>query len=251
MRYIRCALIALWVLALAEPDARPQNPTCTDLEGVPGAMGYQHRSDPARCEGLYQSPVAGESLVLLSLVNRDISYDLKTDKILTLAVPDVTALGASEVSVRARALPLLPYYRMDTSVASAQALEWPLQTVIGRVGLPADNIGVFGWIEKEGTQTFVPVSVFPKGKTPASVDHVIAIFRSTVDIQKVEWRLLAPGATDLSWQVLGGNTPSRVQAGDPIKLSMAKSGHVLSLEVAAKMANSDDWLKIRLRVYVP
>jgi len=74
-----------------------------------------------------------------------------------------------------------------------------------------------------------------------------------VDIQKVQWRLWADGATDqpLSWQLLGGNARNRIQAGDPIKLSMARSSQVLNLEVAARMANSDASLKILLRVYMP
>jgi len=141
-------LVALCVLPLAEPLAPAQNPPCTGLEAVPGAMGYQHRSGSVRCEGLYRSPVAGESLEFLSFVSRSISYDLRTDTILIVAVPDVSQLGASEIAVRARALPLSAYYRMDTSVASAQAIEWPLSAVINPAGLQADSIGIVGWIDK-------------------------------------------------------------------------------------------------------
>jgi hypothetical protein len=73
-------------------------------------MGYQYREGPARCEGLYQSPVAGESLEFLSLASGDISYDLHVDKILVVTIPDVSQFGATQVNIEARALPLGTYY---------------------------------------------------------------------------------------------------------------------------------------------
>jgi hypothetical protein len=253
MRNATFVWFAFSVLFLTAPFAPPQTPPCSDLEAVPGVMGYQHRSASVRCEGLYQSPVAGESLEFLSFVTGDIHYDLANDKVLVVAVPDVGRLGASEVSVRARALPLNTYYRMDTNVTSAKAIEWPLAVVIKPAELNADSIGVVGWIDKEGTRIWVPVSVFPKGKPPASLGSVLTVFRSSVDIQRVQWRQWAEGGTDLpsAWQVLGGANPTGIRAGDPIRFSVARSSQVQNLDIAAKLVNSDDWLKILLRVYVP
>ena len=253
MRYALCVVVALCVSWLATPAALAQGQLCSDLQAVPGPMGYQHRSVPARCEGLYQSPVAGESLEFLSFVRGSIRYDLRTDKVLVVAVPDVSQLEANEVRIRARALPLGTYYRLDTNVATAKAFDWPMNAVIAPARLSADSLGVIGWIEKGGTKIYVPVSVLPQGQSPAPQLPVIALLRSPLDIEEVRWRLWATGTTDRSppWQVLGGETRHTIRAGEPIRLSLDASSPLLNLEIAAKTANSDGWLKILLRVFIP
>ena len=255
MRYAGWAIVALILALLPKASARAQNQPCSTLQAIPGESGYQHRPASDRCEGLYQSPVAGESLEFLSFASGGIRYDLTTDKVLVVAVPDVTRLDATEVSVRARALPLSVYYRMDATVPSAKSIEWPLSAVIIPARLPSDSIGAIGWIEKGGSKTFVPVSVVPKGKSPPPQPQhtAIAVFRSTVDIERVQWRLWATDATNQPhpYHVLIDNAGSTIRAGEPIRLSILGSSQPLNLEIAAKMTNSDEWLKVLLRVFVP
>jgi hypothetical protein len=175
------------------------------------------------------------------------------DKVLVVAVPDVSRLEAIEVHVRARALPLGTYYRMDTTVATAKTIEWPLNAVIVPAELHADSLGVIGWIEKGGTKIYVPVSVLPKGQSPAPPLAVTVLLRSPIDIEKVQWRLWAMGTTEPSppWQGLAGNALNTIRAGEPIKLQLAVSSQLLNLEIAAKIANADEWLKTQLRVFIP
>jgi hypothetical protein len=250
MRYAPCVVVALYVVLLAKPSALAQGQPCNDLQAVPGAIGYQRRSVPERCEGFFQSPVAGESLELLSLVHGSIEYDLQTDNALIVAVPDVGQLEATAVHVRARALPLGTYYRMDATVATAQTLEWPLNAVIAPAKLSANSLGVIGWIEKGATKVYVPVSVRPLGKPPAPQHPAIALLRSLADIEEVQWRLQATGTTAQPppWQVLARNM---IRAGEPVSLPIATSSQLWNLEIAAKMAHSGDWLKTRLRVFIP
>src|SRR5262249_17198120 len=54
------------ILSVSSLPIRVQDPLCHNLQAIPGAIGYQHRLAPDRCEGMYQSPSAGESLELLS-----------------------------------------------------------------------------------------------------------------------------------------------------------------------------------------
>jgi hypothetical protein len=253
MRYAPGVVVALCILLLATLSAPAQGQLCSDLQAVPGAMGYQHRSASARCEGLYQSPVAGERLEFLSFVSGSIHYDLMADKVLVVAVPDVSQLEATEVHVRARALPLSTYYRMDTTVATAKAIEWPLNSVIAPAGLHVDSLGVIGWIEKGVTKIYIPLFVLPKGKSAAPQLPVIALFRSPIDIEKVRWRLWATGTTEQSppWQDLAGHAQNTIRAGEPIRLPIAASSQLLNLEIAAKIANADEWLKTQLRVFIP
>jgi hypothetical protein len=255
MRYALCVVVVFHVLLMAKPSTPAQEQSCKDfnLQAVAGSLGYQHRSAPERCEGLYQSPVAGESLEFLSFVSGSIDYDLKTDKVLVIAVPDVSRLGVAVVRVQVRALPLGTFYRMDTTVNTAKAIEWPLNTVIAPAGLYSNSIGVLGWIEKEGRRIYVPISVLLQGKPLTLPRPVTALLRSPVDIEEVRWRLWATDTMDKlpPWQVLRGNAPNPIRAGEPIRLPIAASSQLMNLEVAVKMANSVKWLKILLRVFLP
>lgn len=252
-RIAPCCLIALWGFLAPEPFAHAQGQPCSDLVAVPGEIGYQYRKAPARCEGVYQSPVMGDSLEILSFVTGSITYDLQLDKILILTAPDVSRITTAQVNVRARALPLGTYYRMDAAVTSAKSIEWPLTSVIVQTGIHSDSIGVLGWIEKDGTRIYVPFSAIPKGKPRGSSGSLAIILRSTLDIEKVQWRLWIEGRANQtpSWQTLGGVTPNAIRAGDPIRLPVDAPSQRLDLEIAAKIANSDDWLKARLPVFIP
>jgi hypothetical protein len=253
MRYASWGKFALCVSLLPRASVLPQSQPCTSVQAAPGASGYQHRSAPDRCEGIYQSPVAGESLEFMSFVVDGISYDLDRDKVLVVTVPDVSRLQATEVSVRVRALPLRVYYRMDVTVASAKAIEWPLNTTISPAGYLADSIGAIGWIEKTESKIYVPITVVPKGKPTPSQRAAVAIFRSTVEIEQVQWRLWATETTKQPppWNMLNSNPRNMIRAGTPIRLPIAGSSQILNLELAAKPANSDTWLKTLLRVFVP
>jgi hypothetical protein len=226
---------------------------CSDLQAVPGTMGYQHRSAPNRCEGLYQSPVAGKSLEFLSFVMGRIDYDLMTDKVLIVAVPDVSRLEATVVHVRARVLPLGTYYRMDAIVATVKAIEWPLNTVIEPAAIHADSLGVIGWIGDEAQKIYVPVSVLPKGKPPTPRGPATALLRSLVDIEEVRWRLWARDTKDqlAPWQVLGGNARDTIRAGEPILITLPIDTTSQNLEIAAKKTNSNEWLKVLWPVFIP
>jgi hypothetical protein len=142
---------------------------------------------------------------------------------------------------------------MDATVASGKSIEWSLSTVIAKAGIPSDSIGVIGWIVKGGAKIYVPVSVLAKGKPPGPSRSPIAILRSTVDIDQVDWRLSVQGMTGPPprWQVLGGNIPSAFRAGDPITFQIDGASQSADLEIAAKMKGSDDWLKIKQAILIP
>src|SRR5258708_4997658 len=48
--------VAAVVLVTARADA-----ACPDLRAIDGKLGYGPRVSPDRCEGMYQSPIAGEA----------------------------------------------------------------------------------------------------------------------------------------------------------------------------------------------
>jgi hypothetical protein len=122
---------------------------------------------------------------------------------------------------------------MNAIVNSAMSVEWPLNTVIAQAGIQADNLGVIGWIDKGGAKIYIPIYVLAKGKSSRPSHSMIAILRSTVDLERVEWRLWPKGMSGKqpAWIVLGGNVPTAVRAGDPIKLQIAAASQRVDLEI--------------------
>src|SRR5258708_39396986 len=104
----RAACAVLITLLPLGSETHAQLPSCSGVQAIAGAMGYQQRSAAPRCEGFYQSPGAGESLEILSLGVGAIAYDLTADQILGIAVPEVIRLEVYLVTVAVLALPAGP-----------------------------------------------------------------------------------------------------------------------------------------------
>jgi hypothetical protein len=246
------ARFALLACLLAFRPSSLSAQACTEVQPISGAVGYQARSGSDRCEGLYRSPAAGESIELLALQNGGIAFDLQNDRILIVSVPDVSRFSTSKVAVRVRALPLGLYYRMDAMVESGGTIDWPITAVVVPAQIHADSLGVVGSIESGGNKVFVPVTISRREKPSPSPlhDSATAVFRSTVDVEQVKWRTYSPTSASVpGYQNVSSQFP--VRAGDPIRLSLPLTPSPVNLEIAAKKTNSDQWMKLVLRVLVP
>jgi len=217
-------------------------------------MGYQPRPNSKRCEGLYEAPVAGETLEFLSFVTGSIKYDLSTDQVLTLEVPDVQPLHATSVDVSARALELGTHYRMDAMVESGKTMDWPLGVVIKPTELQANEVGVLGRITGNGDDIYVPVSVLSNaGSSRRKGGAAVAIFRSTIDIEAIRWRLSTESSrgTGATSSTALANPGGMIRAGQLIRLPISRSPQIQILDVVAKRVDSDEPLLLTLRVFVP
>jgi len=248
LSWVAPLVLLICILGIRLPPLAAQ--ACTEVQPVQGANGYQARSGPDRCEGLYRSPVAGESIALLALQNGDIAFDLQNDRTLVVSVPDVSRFSTSKVAVHVRALPLGLYYRMDATVESGGSIDWPITAVIVPVKIHPDSLGVVGTIESGGNRVFVPVTIFAKGKPSPPHRSATAVFRSTVDVEQVRWRIYSPTSSSVpKYETASSHVP--VRAGDPIRLSVPLTASPVNLEIAVKKTNSDDWMKLLLPVLVP
>ncbi len=243
---VAASLFAVW------SEAFGQIRSCSRLQAVAGAAGYQLRPGDLRCEGFYQSPVAGESLELLSLTAGPINYQVRADGAVHITAPNVGALNAAEVHVQARALPLGTYYLMESSIPSAGLMKWPMAPVLSPARLTPDSIGVTGWVEKDGRRIFVPVLVSePSSPTPGG-KSIIAILRSSIDLDELLWRSWpnAGSGKPPEWKKRG-NGIRTLRAGQPIALELEPGKGVVIVEVAAKAGNSDRWLSLKRQVFEP
>jgi hypothetical protein len=72
---------------------------------------YQPRANPPRCEGMYESPVAGHpEMTLVSLTFGDVDYDLTRDRELNI---HLQAAPEDKTIIQAVGIPERLYYRLD------------------------------------------------------------------------------------------------------------------------------------------
>jgi len=240
------SLFAFWSEALGQVRS------CSPLQAVAGAAGYQLRSGDSRCEGFYQSPVAGASLELLSLTSGPIEYQIRSDGAVHITAPNVGPLNSAEIQVQARALPLGTYYLMESSVPSAGSMKWPMGPVLAPAKLTPDSIGVTGWVEKDEGRILVPVLVSERPSPTASKRSIIAILRSSIDLDELHWRswLNTSSGKPPEWKKRGEGARA-LRAGQPIELELEPGKGVRVVEVVAKVSNSDRWLPLKRQVFEP
>jgi hypothetical protein len=221
-----------------------------------GGIGYSLREPDVRCEGLYESSVRAPGLEVVSLLYERPRFDLEQhDRILVVA-PDISGFVADPVKVRAVALPLKTYYRMDAVMPERGPLIWPVKDVLGPAGFATEQIGVFGWVGDEVDKLFVPLWVLPADHVPVGDGEQSGVqtaspellVRLANDAETVLWRYQENEKTS-EWAIVGGGT---VSAGRTVRLLLPPGpAGQLQIDVVAKRPDSDDWSTLRLDVVRP
>lgn len=249
--YVLCA--AAWLTgsvggALAQNTAAEG--ICDSLRPVSSALGYKVRQPSVRCEGLYESTVRAVGLEVVSFVSEPLEFDLQRDEVIEIIGPDLSAVAGGRdmpLRVRAVALPLKTYYRMDAVLGSNARVDWPVADVLRPAGLEASQIGLFGWLGTEADKTFVPVRVARSGASGIEVstprNEAMLYLRVTSDAEEVLWRR-REGDTVSEWHPAGGG---RLRAGQTtiVRLEAGDAPEV-GIDIAAKPIASDSWTSLRL-----
>jgi hypothetical protein len=231
-------------------SASAEDPRCDELTPLRGSeSGYRSRGN--RCEGLYVAAAGSRSLVVKSFTLGRLRFDLASATPLEITAPDQKWWP---VNVRAVAIPLTTYYRMDATLAPGATLHWPLKDVLAPEGLTDSRIGVFGWRGGGGSlengQLF-PLRVTAHGIGPTSQTPLL-IIQASFDAQKVKWRWSANDARCAEFGSWKDAIPGPVAAGWPIAIDLAKlPAGVHCLEAVAQSASTTDWLPLRVRVNIP
>ena len=177
------------------------------------------------------------------------------DRIRVIA-PAVGELVSEPVRVRAVALPLKTYYRMDAVLPEEGPLIWPLKDVLAPAGLVAEQIGVFGWSGSEIDKVFVPVRLLAAddvagagseqgGEQAPSAELLV---RLANDAEKVLWRY-KEGQKTSDWMAAAAGD---VAAGRTVVLSLPPGPATrLQIDVIAKRPDGDEWSSLRLEVVRP
>ena len=257
-RGFRPLLLVAWTAQAVVGSAGALAQVCDErLRPEPSSgFGYALREADVRCEGLYESSVRAPGLEVVSFLYERLRFELGDQRTMKVVAPDSSGLLAEPVKVRAVALPLKTYYRMDAVIPESGALVWPVDEVLGPARFSAEQIGVFGWIGDEADRVLVPLRVLaaddaqagalePGGGPGAPPDLLV---RLANDAETVLWRY-REGQETSAW--LSG-ADGAVAAGRTVRLSLPPGPPAqLRVEVMAKRPDSDEWSSLRLDVIRP
>ena len=241
------------VMSGIEPTAA-QAPVCASILAVAGPMGYQHRPNADRCEGLYQQEVVG-SLEFLSLVTGPISYNLEIDRTLVVSVPRLSQFPNAQIFLGARALRPGTHYRMDAAVGSTGTFKWPLDAVIRPMGLSSDTVGVVAWLNADLGKYYIPVSVAAENATASTEPRFpVMLLRSSLDIETLNWRWWPEGggARPSNWMKVGDITQSPIRAGQLTKIAFKdQSSGTIIVQIAPRYTVLDQIQLMQIRIIMP
>ena len=233
-------------------EALGQIRSCSRLQAVAGAAGYQLRPEICGARGSTSLPSPERALNFLSLTSGPVDYQLRDNGSVRITAPNVGALNSAEIQVQAKALPLGTYYLMESSIPSAGLMKWPMAAVLAPARLTPDSIGVVGWVDRDENGILVPVSVSERAPPTASRKSIIAIVRSSIDLDELLWRSWRNASSEKTpeWKKRGDATRA-VRAGQPIELELEPGKGVRTVQIAAKVSNSDRWLQLKRQVFEP
>lgn len=237
---------ALAALAAGAQEGNPGD-VCDRLRPVSNALGYQLREPRIRCEGLYESAVRAVGLEVVGYLAGPIAPDLAEHAEVSIVGPDPDALPGTlqgPVRVRAVALPLKAYYRMDGVLDERSILAWPIAEVVRPAGLGPEQIGLFGWVGTETEKTFVPVGV-QATEASGPAEPLRLYLRVASDAERIFWRLREDGA-ETEWMPAAGD---RVRSGQTVVVTLPPGPTaVIGVDVTAKPMQSDEWSSLRFDV---
>jgi hypothetical protein len=244
---ICCTVISL---LLIPASALCQTSLCDRaLQAIRGDFGYRGRD--GRCEGYYQAPVSSK-LELVSLTVGRIRYKLEKGIRIEVRAPFMKSDTSGILHVRATALPLREYYRMDGTMRPTGVFGWPVEEVLVPKGVGENRLGVLAWILEGDDKRFVPVEVLSRDMPPPEKTQpaIHLMVRSPLQIEGLVWRSYPEGGGGqpnlLKWHKIV-TTPQRAGEVFTILLPRVSAG-VVNVDIQAKAVNRDQWEELPIRV---
>lgn len=205
--------------------------SCPVMPTDGSSQAYRYRDNVPRCEGTLTQMVANTSAVsLISFTFGEVRYRLSTDRMLQISLPSPTE---DLTRIRGVNLQARKYYRLDVNLpAGRNAIQIPLQDVLGQLRFEQDHLGVFGERDLSPTVVgYVPLRAAAPGTEPGTTLRVV--IRPNIEVTAMKWRLSASGAQPTAWQDVPG-AQGRVPLGTalPIELGNDLPGPRCLLELA-------------------
>jgi hypothetical protein len=162
----------------------------------------------------------------------------------------ITHLPEERINVRAIALPLSTYYRLDGVVSLQKPLTWPISAVVRPSKLTDKQLGIFGFIGNDDERLFVPLRMV-QGEDHGAREPTVLKVRPGHNSDIIVWRSYAEGIRS------GGPPPwveaaKSISAGSIVTIELPNGPEgILTVEVNAKHAGSDRWSPLKIHVFRP
>ncbi|MBD3287524.1 hypothetical protein GF337_01860 [candidate division KSB1 bacterium] len=205
---------------------------------------YRYQKIENRCEGFYRSPVAAPMINVIGIIQGKLSYSLEQQEIIEIAAPNV---DCKNISVRAQAVPLKIYYRMDAFITGNETLKWPVRDILLPNNLTAGKISLMGWYFKDQEKVFVPLHTRSTLDSTVNDNIIRVTFRSTVTVENIQYATYSyQTKTTSDWK---DHYIYTCLAGMPINILLAPGNGLHRLTVSAKISGSgDEWLEKQITI---
>lgn len=214
-------------------------------------LGYQNRGEI--CEGFYNS-LTGGSIKDVGLHWGLLKFSNNSEETINIK----SAKFKNNLYIRAQAIPLKVYFRMDSQLNDVKPkLNWKVNKIISqrKPRLGPRDLGIKGFYKlKNNTEILVPLKVESQLDSVIKKDIVFAIFRSSVDLESIQYRIKEKSGFNYyqNWK----STPLKsVDAGNPIIVPLDKilinrlKDKIVLLEIAGlEKRNKDKWLKCTVAI---
>jgi hypothetical protein len=179
----------------------------------------------------------------------ELRFELEQDVRLVVSVPDdIRHMIKTPIQVRAVALPLGTYYRLDAQLPLEGSLAWPVAYVLLPAGLHAGRVGVFGWVVYNDEKLFIPLQVTHASQVPVR-RPIRLVVRSPKDMESLVWRAYMPASEVQQLPEWIETTATLIPAGHPVPIVIPHGPTgIIRVEVAAKEANNDRWATLRIQI---
>ncbi|MDH5232544.1 MAG: hypothetical protein OEY38_20995 [Gammaproteobacteria bacterium] len=152
-------------------------------------LGYVQRGN--RCEGFYIAKVSS-NISLVGLIRGKFHYELSKDEIISVSNTSMLAMTPQVLHIRAQALPLKSYYRMDSILPSGnnEVFHWPVASVLLKRNMDASQVAAFGWyLNANKSVVYFPLSFSSQLSSVKNDKIVRMILRSESKIKslKINW----------------------------------------------------------------
>jgi hypothetical protein len=198
-----------------------------------------------RCEGFYQAPVSSVTRIdLIGATKGKFFYNMDSTEVVRISSP---LTGGKTIRVRAQAIPVKTYYRMDAVIHPGETVQWHMKDVLLPNNLTPDKIRILGWYESNDQKVYVPVKTEAKKSSVQNNDIIYITFRPTVKIKNIQYLVYdyqTKESTD--WKQPTFNT---CRAGMPFNVMLNQNKGLYRITVSGLIAGSEDeWIEQQIDI---
>lgn len=141
-----------------------------------------YRARGNRCEGFYKSEVASNSIDLVGVLRGQLVYELNEAETIEISTSQYIS---QPLHLRAQAIPLKTYYRMDAQLNVGETFNWPVKDVLFPREITYKQISIYGQYQEGTTDIYVPLRARSQLSTIRNDNILRVVFRPTINVDNI------------------------------------------------------------------